>query len=471
MMPKMEFVVKLKRCFNFRYGYEAEIAGEDPPEMRGWGRNGEEECRYRVPVPAPQGSGMKTCEGLQDLIEDIYGTVARPVSWRNVLARVVALCDADAGGLLLQPRKHGAQPVIEAVGWPPAAVSTYLRDYVDRSVWLQRACDKGIGSALILSRIEDRTLLEESAYYRDFLCPNGVQDVCGVVLDIDPQASPSASWIAVNRRDAHEPFGDVQAAIMEKLAPHFRRSILLHREMLDVVSIGRKVNDALDLFSAGVVIAGSDARPRVINRRAAAILERRDGLRLHDGAIAATNPRTTSALQKTIARAAMGGGGGYAPADGAILVPRERSDAPSYSVVVMPLHALDIHGFSNAASDMPAAALFIVDPADLPLPRDAFLMRLYGLTPAEARLVRGLVAGDRIADLAPRLGVSRNTLRSQLQQVFGKTGVHRQAELVRMILTGPATLVAVEPRDTAAGYDPEGSDVRQDRGSAAANGQ
>ena len=39
---------------------------------------------------------------------------------------------------------------------------------------------------------------------------------------------------------------------------------------------------------------------------------------------------------------------------------------------------------------------------------------------------------------AERRGVSRNTARGQLKRIFAKTGTNRQAELVRMVLQGPA---------------------------------
>ena len=41
---------------------------------------------------------------------------------------------------------------------------------------------------------------------------------------------------------------------------------------------------------------------------------------------------------------------------------------------------------------------------------------------------------------APKVGIRRNTARSQLQSIFMKTNAKRQSELVRMILSSVATL-------------------------------
>lgn len=58
----------------------------------------------------------------------------------------------------------------------------------------------------------------------------------------------------------------------------------------------------------------------------------------------------------------------------------------------------------------------------------------YALTPAEMRLTAHLVNGGTIADYAKTHGLSRNTVRNQLQAAYCKTGTHRQAELVSLLL-------------------------------------
>jgi DNA-binding CsgD family transcriptional regulator len=46
------------------------------------------------------------------------------------------------------------------------------------------------------------------------------------------------------------------------------------------------------------------------------------------------------------------------------------------------------------------------------------LRSLFDLTPSEARVARSLDTGDSLDDIAASGGVSRNTVRSQLQQVL-----------------------------------------------------
>jgi DNA-binding CsgD family transcriptional regulator len=51
-----------------------------------------------------------------------------------------------------------------------------------------------------------------------------------------------------------------------------------------------------------------------------------------------------------------------------------------------------------------------------------------------------LAQGESPREIADRLGVSVGTLRIQLKAIFSKTGVRRQAELVRLLLLSPAGL-------------------------------
>lgn len=57
----------------------------------------------------------------------------------------------------------------------------------------------------------------------------------------------------------------------------------------------------------------------------------------------------------------------------------------------------------------------------------------FGLTRTEARLVAALFEGCSVPQAAGRLGVARSTARTHLQRVFDKTGVRRQADLMRII--------------------------------------
>jgi DNA-binding CsgD family transcriptional regulator len=69
------------------------------------------------------------------------------------------------------------------------------------------------------------------------------------------------------------------------------------------------------------------------------------------------------------------------------------------------------------------------------LPDAARLRTEFGLTKAEARLALRLAQGSSLASAAQAFDVKLSTIRSQLQQVFAKTGTSRQSELVAVLLS------------------------------------
>jgi DNA-binding CsgD family transcriptional regulator len=54
------------------------------------------------------------------------------------------------------------------------------------------------------------------------------------------------------------------------------------------------------------------------------------------------------------------------------------------------------------------------------------------LTPAEKRLLESLLSGRSLNESAAALGVAMTTAKTHLDNIFQKTGVNRQAELMRL---------------------------------------
>jgi DNA-binding CsgD family transcriptional regulator len=113
-----------------------------------------------------------------------------------------------------------------------------------------------------------------------------------------------------------------------------------------------------------------------------------------------------------------------------ILVPwiaiRGRGDRPPAIVQLMPLRSKSGEPFARAI-----LTITLVRPR--PAPRPQVLQRLFGLSPAEARIASGLAAQQTIAAMADGYCVSRETVRSQVKTVLGKTGTKRQLDLAVLL--------------------------------------
>jgi DNA-binding CsgD family transcriptional regulator len=77
------------------------------------------------------------------------------------------------------------------------------------------------------------------------------------------------------------------------------------------------------------------------------------------------------------------------------------------------------------------------------------LHRHFGLTPSEARLALHLVTGETLRTSAAELHISYETARTQLKNIFSKTGTCRQAQLVGVIVSAlPGLLKAAAIRES-----------------------
>lgn len=63
---------------------------------------------------------------------------------------------------------------------------------------------------------------------------------------------------------------------------------------------------------------------------------------------------------------------------------------------------------------------------------------LFGVTPAEASLMKQLSLGRTADQIADEKHVSINTIKSQLKSIFLKTGTSKQQEVIKLVVTSPA---------------------------------
>jgi DNA-binding CsgD family transcriptional regulator len=123
------------------------------------------------------------------------------------------------------------------------------------------------------------------------------------------------------------------------------------------------------------------------------------------------------------------------PRSGTLSCPRP-SGRCDYAVHVVPLAADTVEVGTVGLSDARAAVLIVIDDPDRePELNATVLRRQYALTGTESEVALRLAQGDRVELIAENFSVSITTVRTHLQHIFEKTGTHRQAELVRLLLS------------------------------------
>ncbi len=194
-----------------------------------------------------------------------------------------------------------------------------------------------------------------------------------------------------------------------------------------VEPVMQELLQAFERFGVGTALLGKSGRPLALNTVAEKIIHSRDGLMFsHDRRFLANNARETTELQEEINKVIQG------KDSGCNLVRISRSDRkqPAYSVTLVPLNLPMLPDDYR-----PYATMFIVSPERTLQISPHLIANFFGLTPAEAKLAIAVAQGTRLSDYADEKGVSIHTVNSQVKSVLSKTGVNRQAELVKLLLS------------------------------------
>jgi len=267
----------------------------------------------------------------------------------------------------------------------------------------------------------------ESEFYNDFLkrhCEDSFHE-CGAVLGMSVNKNAPPSLVSFLRTRRQGPFHQRELRILRKLLPHLQRGIQLHRRIVDLRLKNSVQSWALDRVSFGIVLLRADGGVVVANRAAIESCVRARGLELTSVGLHAVGALDEQVLQGMIHAAAFGDDREVAPAI------RITSSSLMKSLIVSVIRTRTPDLLAVAPDAI--VAVFISDPEKVLVPCEPVLTSVFGLTPAEARLAVLLGKGKTLQDAADHLRVTSATVRTQLLQIFQKTGTSRQSQLISLL--------------------------------------
>jgi DNA-binding CsgD family transcriptional regulator len=258
--------------------------------------------------------------------------------------------------------------------------------------------------------------LDTDPIYSNFLYPFQIGWTVGTVMPV-----PTSEFLVFDfcHRISDGPFDRTSTAFLDSVRPHLGRAALLSTNLgLQQATVTLQVLAEIGL-AAGVLAA--DARVVACTPQFESLSPR--------VTIAATDRLVvpSQAAAKMIGVALEQMGSDALVSVRSIPIPAsEEGSALILHLVPIRRSARDI--FSNSI------CVIIVTPVTAPsAPLTELLNGLFDLTPAEARVARGIAIGQSITDYANDVGVSRETAKKQLAQVYSKTGTHRQVDLARLL--------------------------------------
>ena len=218
---------------------------------------------------------------------------------------------------------------------------------------------------------------------------------------------------------------------MRMLGRHIVRSRLLARSLARAEARGHLASAALDRMAMGVVILDGEGRVAHINPAARRRLGSECGVTLQADHLEFADPEIEKRLRVLRERQHPTSAEPRRLASELLRAPRS-ADRPPLDILAVSLDGLDL------AQGGAAMALFLSDADHASETPATVLQRLYGLTAAESRVAGEVLRGSGIDEAATHLGLKRETVRTHLKHVFAKVGTTRQADLVRLLLTGAA---------------------------------
>ncbi|MBP9034470.1 MAG: helix-turn-helix transcriptional regulator [Pseudomonadales bacterium] len=276
-------------------------------------------------------------------------------------------------------------------------------------------------------------------YWTEWFAQMEYSDVCAARIPLGQHYSCHIGFV---RDNATERFGQREVAFLDLLLPHLEQALLIHNRLGRLIILADLAQEHLAQTGAGCVILNGDGRINFRNRIAQDLLRDSNALEEKDGTIRITDPQIHLRFSRLLQDCILVSRLSTVMSGGMVAVPRP--GALPLSVVVLPYHA--VSHTETAIGQGNSAMVLLYDPGRSRMEPPGILRELYRLSDAEARLSWRLANGETLEEIATAEGSSRETVRSQLKRIFAKTGTSRQAELVRLILIGPALWAQVPAR-------------------------
>ena len=362
-------------------------------------------------------------QALSQLIGSIYDCALEPDRWDRTLSDLkdafesqtssVGLIDKRRGRILIN-KNAGAKPewLEQQQTHHAAEINAKLTDYFGRT---------SLDEPHVLSRHFARLDWETSGYLQ--VCQKaGVTDMMAYALVWEPAYF---SVFGVAKMVQQGIVTDRDIALGGLLLPHLRRAVTISK-VLDAHAIEQsRMAEALDVLKCGVVLTDGGGAILHANRAAERMFRHGWFIQSTRGVVAAKLPEAAKELRKAIKLAArdestLGKTG--------LAIRLSEPDEPAIFAHVLPLTGGDLRSGLEPAA---AAAVFIGAEQDEEEAAQA-MAAAFGLTPAETRLLESLLAGRTLAETAMARGVAITTAKTHLDSIFQKTGVNRQAELIRL---------------------------------------
>ncbi|WP_219218552.1 helix-turn-helix transcriptional regulator [Variovorax boronicumulans] len=350
--------------------------------------------------------------------------------WDDMLAALCLRFDATAACIHTPRSKAPDRSLFVDHGLPTHTVPDYVEYWSSRDPWMAGAVQKNIcvrtGECGIGRELCDWDDLHRLDYFHEFAAPTGVKGLLGMIVDdgSTPSAAP-LTVIGLYRRPGLEEFSHQDKRVFESVHAPLQLALQAHWALGRARESGRASQALLDVIPKPLMVLSHSGEVLHANAAGAALLSQNVWAGVRHGKLVRLGQLDAYAVAASLQHVRLGllqthvlwkhGADELGASATARLVPLEENNA------------------CRVAWPQAVALLLIDEPQEDPQARRMErIAAQYRLTQAERRLADALVDGLTLAEFAERHGISVHTVRTHLRNIFDKTGLSRQADLIRL---------------------------------------
>lgn len=371
------------------------------------------------------GREMEEEQGLTQLIGGIYDAALGSSRWPDVLAQIASFVGGQAAGLLSKDTVSKYGNVYYQSGVDPYYVELYTDAY-----WkfdpVARLADCDIGHIVSVPDLMPYDEFRAGRFFREWAQPQGWIDAANAVLE---KTATSCAYLTVLRNVASGMVDEELRRRMRLIVPHVRRAVRTGKVIDLTQAEAATYADILDGLSPAIFLV--DAEGQIVHGNAASrsLLEKGELLRATNGRLSASDAQIDQALHNALIAA--GSSSVEEISVKSTAIPLRARTGERYVAHVLPLTPGERRKSGLAST---AVAAIFVRKAELETaPPSEVIGRTYKLTPTELRVLLAIVNVGGVRQVAGNLGVADTTIKTHLGRLFEKTGVSRQADLVKLV--------------------------------------
>lgn len=375
-------------------------------------------------------SNLSEIPSAHPLSQVIYEGVLENPPWKTLLKTLESYMQVPSATLVLRrPRLFDSGLIVYLYSELDKGA---LEDFSDRAYLDSPFAELPEGKVFTLNDRAMRSELESLDFY-EFLNSYNVSDLIG--FDVYDKASDIRLRLRLVRIGDAPAFSQQERARLETIVPQMNNALKLYSAYTNSSFIEEFYEELLSSMGIASVILNDKLQVHSANKQAKQILTTKDGVFLRNNSFRCSHSADQQKLQDACRELLA------SPPDdeqsqrtSSISIDRLNSESKwDVHIRIVEKRSVDL------GEGGPQLVLLLQKPVRDNAPSQSRLIEMFGLTPAEAKLIPHLLDGLTLTATATALGVSRNTARSQLSSIFTKTGVNRQNQLVKLVSDAFAT--------------------------------